>query len=645
MFLLLACTSKDALVVHAPEELEPALTDFVEFLPYEDAQLRLDQDTTRATDLLVRTDLDCVECYELEPLEDGDLVVHAGDALGAQYGLAHALELGGFRFHHPYDPDGPELFELPASSEAYGTRHAPEMERRGLHLHTLHPIEGLYDLWMPDEPDALLRSRQILDFLVKNRGNHLQWVGLEDIESSLVREDWAAHSVQVLEAAHDRGVTCGVGVQLFGASNLQLAFDLVDEPEGDMPAQMRERWALITDLDEAGTDFDVYNLSFGEFSDFEPDFFIESIDLAYELMQETAPEAEMTSLMHVGDDLRVDYEGEETIYYLLAKHADPEITPWVHTVMYFNLFEDAQGAYHHEEFDLHRAYILEKLDAGEPVAYFPESAYWIAMDDSVPTYLPVYIKSRWIDMVELRAQGATPLLDHTLFSSGWEWGYWQNDVMTLRMNWQLPEDYSTLLVELLGEDNGSIVFEAAELQHGLLIEGPLSAWLSSRDAAMEVGYGLDILSQPRRADVEDWSEEPEIETILSALQESEAAHHELAARVTGGDRWSEELRDGLEITALRSAWMADLVVAVTESGDFGPAEAHLAEAREVVDRRHGAMHDPQSQRLVEHGDNPTLYDYGYLLRAEQLCFWERELIQAKNHVEGQNETVPACLFE
>ncbi len=640
MLLLLACTPRDALVIHAPADLEPALTDFVEFLPYEDAELRLDRDTTRAVDLLVETDLDCLECYELELLDDGDLRVRAGDALGAQYGLAHALELGGFRFHHPYDPQGPETFDLPATSDAYGVRQEPEMDRRGLHLHTLHPIEGLYDFWMPGEPDAELRARQVLDFVVKNRGNHLQWVGLEDIQGPSVHEAWAAHTGAILDAAHARGVTCGVGIQLFGASNLQLALDLIDQPQGDLRAQLEQRWSLVTSLP-----FDVYNLSFGEFSDFEPDFFIEAIDLAFEVLQEQAPDAELTTLIHVGDDLRVTYEGEETIYYLLAKHADPAITPWVHTVMYFDLFEDAQGAYHHEEFDLHRAYILEKLDAGEPVAYFPESAYWIAMDDSVPTYLPIYIRSRWLDMVELRAQAQTPLLDHTLFSTGWEWGYWQNDVMTLRMNWELPQDYGALLVEVLGEEHGQVVYEAAELQHSLLIEGPLAAWLSSRDAAMEVGYSLDIVSQPRRPDVDDWSTAPEIDAVLDALDRSEVEHAGLAARLTGEDRWTQETRDGLEIDSLRSAYVADLVRAVIETGDFAPAEAHLAQARVVIDRRHAALHDPQPQRLIEHGDNPTLYDYGYLLRAEQLCFWERELTQARNHVEGLSEPVPACLFE
>ena len=50
------------------------------------------------------------------------------------------------------------------------------------------------------------------------------------------------------------------------------------------------------------------------------------------------------------EDQRVVYGSEEMIYYFLAQFAEPEIVPWVHTVMLYNLFEDAGSAYHHEKF-------------------------------------------------------------------------------------------------------------------------------------------------------------------------------------------------------------------------------------------------------------------------------------------------------
>ena len=35
-------------------------------------------------------------------------------------------------------------------------------------------------------------------------------------------------------------------------------------------------------------------------------------------------------------------------------------------------------------------FLFDRLENGLPVAYFPESAYWVAFDNSVPTYLPMY---------------------------------------------------------------------------------------------------------------------------------------------------------------------------------------------------------------------------------------------------------------
>ena len=98
----------------------------------------------------------------------------------------------------------------------------------------------------------------------------------------------------------------GLGVQLYGFSNLQKAFDLVDKTNEDKRAQMERQWAKVT-----GLDFDLFNLSFGEFFSTDPETFISDINLAYAVMKEQAPSAEMTTVLHVGDDLRVDYNGEK----------------------------------------------------------------------------------------------------------------------------------------------------------------------------------------------------------------------------------------------------------------------------------------------------------------------------------------------
>lgn len=135
----------------------------------------------------------------------------------------------------------------------------------------------------------------------------------------------------------------------------------------------------------------------------------------------------------------------------------------------------------------------------------------------MPVWLPLYWRSRWTDFSQIAAEAAengySPLDQHVLFSSGWEWGYWQTDVLTLRQ-----------------------------------------------------GY----------AGFDDW-------------------------------------RDG-------NAWL------------WAP-----------VARRHAALHYPHPERILTDNDNPTIYDYGYLTRADELCYWSRELAQLED-LAGQDASIPGCAF-
>ncbi len=91
------------------------------------------------------------ESYQLLAATDNarGQVVHASDVMGAQYGLAHALENLGFRFRHPRDTFVPWAPTLDAAAATFGVVHKPDMRVRGLHLHTLHPIEGYFASWEP----------------------------------------------------------------------------------------------------------------------------------------------------------------------------------------------------------------------------------------------------------------------------------------------------------------------------------------------------------------------------------------------------------------------------------------------------------------------------------------------------------------
>jgi hypothetical protein len=628
-----------------------------------------------AMQIAIVEDLQCSECYELTG--EGRLwIVHAGDVLGAQYGLTHLLELWGYRFFHPFAAHKPERLAPLDGDPALVVRHEPEIARRGLHLHTLHPIEGLDAFWLPGARSEQ-RAARILDWAVKSRANHIQWVSLDDItDDTTTAEAWQAHTRTVVDLAHAQGLTAGMGVQLFGTSNLQNEFDnlqsafgLVDgnPDEIEMQAMMQDRLSLVT-----GVGLDELNLSFGEFFNADPDAFVAAVDLSYDIARSQDPDLSMSTVVHVGDgeDQKITYQGEEMIYYFLAQYADSEITPWVHTTMYYNLFEDAGGAYHHEEFDAHRELLLQRIRDGEPVGYFPETAYWVAFDNSVPMYLPTYIRSRGLDLTQIReeTEGTAGLQEHVLFSTGWEWGYWQNDYTALRMSWKLRpwESEVAALYAPWGDDGetlGTLVTEVAALQAEYLIDKRLTPYLAGRDLAMEAGFAFDVVAQPDRLTFADLAALPDVSRdafsadVLGPLLayadalDARGDRARLLADARPEDPWFDEMADAIQITHLRARyahalWSATLVYA--EGGDpaeeLERAEALKASAALKVADRHGSLWDPDGGRLTTgEWDNPTIYDFGYLHHADTLCYWEREWVEAREGMGLTDVAAPGCM--
>lgn len=603
----------------------------------------------------------CSECYRLEGA--GTLLqVYGGGALGRQYGLWHALEALGYRFPHPrYTRVPTEFTAAPAS--ALGRDYAPEVKkRRGLHLHTLHPIEGLYDFWLPG-PEALEGGKRTIDFVIKNRGNYLQWCALDDIvRTPALQPAWQAHTKALTDFAHAHGVHTGVALQLFGSGNLQNAFDLIDDTTIDPVPEMERRLHVLLD----GTGFDTLNLSFGEFFGAEPSRFVAEVDSAYATMQRVQPGVELTATIHVGnfDNLRVDYRGARQLYYFLVRYANPAIVPWVHTTMFFNLYEDAGLAYMHDQFDEHRAYLEARLAEGKPVGYFPESAYWIAFDINIPVFLPLYVRSRHLDLERSSAVGQ--LDDHVLFSSGWEWGYWLTDASTLRMNYTRPRAWHETVADLYGgwgatgATAADLIRRLGEAQHRALIVERLAAYVAGRDQIIDAGDRLGIFSQPDR---------PELSELLAGTP---AAREDFRVRVVaklkvhadeltalaaeadalpGDEPVMAELKDGVQVTAARvrfihAVYAATLAYAAsgTDDGFITSAEADLATAKELVARRRKALWDPDPKRILRNNVNPTFYQYGYLREGDTLCFWERERAQVRNAVLQAGQVVPGCVL-
>ena len=134
-------------------------------------------------------------------------------------------------------------------------------------------------------------------------------------------------------------------------------------------------------------------------------------------------------------------------------------------------------------------------------------------------------------------------------------------------------------------------------------------------------------------------------------KETRECHSCLSLDVPRENNFVTEVLDGVELAIQRADFVAALYTAASlhsagldPDTEFTRATSALEAAQTVVARRHEHLHDPERLRLLQRDALPTLYQYGYLMMADELCFWERELVQARQEILGLDETPPGCLF-
>jgi hypothetical protein len=305
------------------------------------------------------------------------------------------------------------------------------------------------------------------------------------------------------------------------------------------------------------------------------------------------PGVEVMATIHVGnyDNLRIDFRGTRQLYYFLVQYTNPAIVHWVHTTMFYNLYEPTGRAYLHDQFDEHRDYLEQRLRDGKPVGYFPESAYWVAFDINIPVTMPVYMRSRHLDLERLAQVGQ--LEDHVLFSSGWEWGYWLTDATTLRMNYTRPQKWDDPVKELFaawgaeGATAAELIRQLAEAQHRAFILEKLTAYIASRDQIIDAGDRLGIFSQPDRPEFEELAAAtPEVRAAFKADVVDKLKVHadevsaiaEASKALPATDPVLAELKDSLEVTAARTRFIHALYAATLEYAEKGTDNGFLAKA-------------------------------------------------------------------
>ncbi|MBX7196153.1 MAG: hypothetical protein K1X94_29120, partial [Sandaracinaceae bacterium] len=344
----------------------------------------------------------------------------------------------------------------------------------------------------------------------------------------------------------------------------------------------------------------------------------------------------------------------------------------VHTLMFYDL-ERPAPVYGNDDFHFLEAFIQQEAP-NRLITYFPEAAYWLTFDIALPVYLPITIDARDRDIQHLRPLLVTDWTadhgvdGHHAFGTGHEWGYWQNEYCSLRMSMDVDYRAHDCLADIVSPIGGDAAREVLAVLEAM-IDSEARDWMTSwqdtllylvgTDPETEVAASLGVAIHPlppTPTEMMGW----DLEAVRawrmqheSALQRTDDELTALVRRLSdvedtvspGGRPVFEEIRDGVEITALRArhAWQAYGAVARAREAAL-TSDASLADearatleaagrtttaARAVIARREAQYRYAPLERSTAGGEdfsedeNWTIYRYRYLARTHWAYSWAR----------------------
>jgi len=578
------------------------------------------------------------------------------DKLGSQYAAYEILRAFGFEFFHPKQPYLPASVSLPAGP--IDQVYEPDYRMRGIHIHTMHPLPYMFTfLDVADLPDGvamdnLAECKRYVDWLVSNRQNYFQWALLDTIPV----DAWIGFAREIVAYAHDRGVQVGIDAPLQFIQ--QNAFALAPVPALPWKPQVDFNLRRLMQVD-----WDYLNVEMGSaeaipVSDTQT---VEMLDYVGAKLWDEYGRTRLTVKVHCTTGQKAPHFGDINFNFI-PQFCSERVGVLPHSVQFYDLYGPAP-TYGNQDFHELRGFLLEQAALGtREVIYYPESAYWITFDNSVPLFLPVYVQARWNDLHGLRESGMAGQLN---FETGWEWGYWLNTWASASFAFEAGGDWASQIQRFTRIFGGAaaalqeLMVGIVEEQRSDLLEKNLIAYLIGHNAATDFGDRVaDTFFMPRRVDFRDiWkmgaAELAAFEAgILPGLGDLEQAYGEFvqAAEAAGADvpprarPWYEEIRNAVQVMAYRTQMVRRLYegtvrvrkeeLGLDPEGKaraavlFAEARTCTDAARTVVARQEALYRWPVELLVAGNFTNPTAYPYGYLYTTRDLFYWEREIAQA-----------------
>jgi hypothetical protein len=576
--------------------------------------------------------------------------LEAGCWQGVSFGLYALLqEQLGFRFYHPRETIIPEITK--SSFQNFNEFEGTALfDKKGFHLHTQHPLELTEQLHDGTIPHALEDIKEYLNWLVRNGQTYFEFCLLENID----RKIWNNHAKAMVDYGHQRGLIMGIDLSLHMIQ--QKTFQLYKTPPKSFKNKKKQIEKNLAWLLQGG--WDVLNVEFATAE------FVGGNRKKKELLRlhvidwlQQNSHAKLMGRKHVVKDEN-ERMAKETLQMDSVQDAlDKERGVLIHTVMFYDMTEPQAPVYENKNLQHMYDLLLKEKEIRE-TWYYPESAYWITFDNSIPMFLLPYLNARLSDIdtcIKLHLPG------HITFSSGWEWGYWLFDWSIARWSWQykvngIAQKRSPIdAIELLFDNTAitQLLQQQLNLQQEILKDSNLIQWLTAMTVTDEMPFGLSQNYEPRPPHFyKDISNNISAEIIahlrqhtLPLLQHFATTTLSLCEKMKQVSEEKnkhiiQEWIDGLQVTGYRAqhrfhtlSYLLDRRLAEINKEKFNnrsqidEAQSVRNKAQQIVTQRESHYRYPVSS-LGRKKYSHTAYHYGYLYPVSNLHFWNREEQQA-----------------
>lgn len=514
--------------------------------------------------------------------------------------LMKGLREMGFLFPHPMVQVTPTLARM---NEACGkTFHwRPALKYHGSHLHTLHPSEWVEAFLQPKgNPEVAMKT---VRWLARNQQNLL--------DLSLLRVPLKRIRRQIGPAfSYARSLGIYTGVSLGIALQQQKSYKLLSlwQSFSGWGAEKSIRDGLEKLTKSLPLSFVVLEAGTSEFTPTNYERTLEWLNLSEKILREK--NIAVFTKVHVSSNQHSEKWGN---YNFLPHHANSGVGILPHTVMFYGLLDKKAPMYGNKDFSGIRNFLMTEKEK-RPAWYYPETGYWVAMDQDIPLLLTDYLKTRAEDLELLHHNNVEGNLNFTTGHALGGWLYDWNNALVIDLDYS----FDPLIGLKLLEEPASLWQEHMEFQHEWFKKKGLISMLSSANLQ-------DELSSTHRIH--------DRKTMKQLFDSRRTLKKEIELLEEGLMYWPSidgiknvELKKLLEVTKLRHIHALNIrkYLLREKKEDIDTAKDARRAAKALIESLMLLPTNYPGLPIFKKHANPTSYKFGYVYPAVETFYWKRE---------------------